>query len=400
VRVLYSFPHTLGAPGIGTTALHQVRGLRAAGVDVTLVCTAVAASARDVPATRTLTVFGRRVPHRMFGSVNAAWRFHDRRAAAMVMAEEFDVVHTWPLGGLTTMRAARSRGTLASREAPNSHTATAYAVAEAENRRLGLQAGRGRSHSPDPGRLRRERNEYAAAEVILVPSEHVRQTFLDAGVPPGVLARHQYGFDPDVFTAVGRDDTADARPFTAVFLGTAEPRKGLHYALEAWHASGAAATGTFLVAGEFVPGYRQVVRSALEHPSVRELGFVRDTAGLLRQADVLILPSLEEGSALVTYEAQGAGCVPLVSTACGALLVDGAEGLLHTPGDVAALADQLRRLATEPALLGRLRAGTLAGSAGKTWAAAGERMAEVFRSRLDTRLSRGTSGSAGPASSV
>ena len=389
LRVLYSFPHTLGAPGIGTTALHQVRGLRAAGAEVSVICTAVDPSIERFDATRTLTVLGRRVPHRTFLRVAAAFRFHDRRAAARLAAGDFDVVHTWPLGALATLRAARSLTVLGSREAPNSHTAAAYAAAQEEADRVGISAGRGHSHRPDPRRLARELAEYAAAELILTPSDHVRQSFLAAGLPATALARHHYGFDPDRFHPRGRDDDAGRR-FTAVFLGSAEPRKGLHYALTAWHASGAASTGTLVIAGNFVPGYRESLRPLLEHPSVQLRGFVDDTAALLRQADVLLLPSVEEGSALVTYEAQACGCVPLVSTAVGALATDGVEALLHPPRDVTVLADQIRRVSTDPALLAGLRDRAIAGASAKTWAAAGERMLEIFVAARSARLSRGT----------
>lgn len=389
LRVLYSFPHTLGAPGIGTTALHQVHGLRTAGARVSVICTAVDPSVGRFDAVRTLTVLGRRLPHRTFGSVAAALRFHDRRAAAMLASGDFDVVHTWPLGALTTLRRARSRGVLASREAPNSHTAAAYAVAGEEARRMGVVVGPGQSHRLDPHRLARELAEYAAADLILTPSEHVRQSFLAAGLPAGALARHQYGFDPDRFHSRGREDDA-ARPFTAVFLGSAEPRKGLHYALTAWHASGAGSTGILVVAGSFAPGYREALRPLLEHPSVEVRGFISDTATLLRRADVLLLPSVEEGSALVTYEAQACGCVPLVSTAAGALVTDGVEALLHVPRDVTTLADQIRRLSTDHGFLAGLRGRAVAGSADKTWVAAGERMLEIFDSARSDRLSRGT----------
>ena len=43
----------------------------------------------------------------------------------------------------------------------------------------------------------------------------------------------------------------------AVFVGRCEPRKGLHYALEAWIESGAAERGTFTICGNFYPGYRR-----------------------------------------------------------------------------------------------------------------------------------------------
>lgn len=94
-------------------------------------------------------------------------------------------------------------------------------------------------------------------------------------------------------------------------------------------------------------------------PGVVELGFVADVGAVLRQAHVLVLPSVEEGSALVTYEAQASGAVLLVSDA-GAICRHGEEGLVHRTGDVRALTGHLRAVDGDRALLARLRARTLA----------------------------------------
>ena len=59
------------------------------------------------------------------------------------------------------------------------------------------------------------------------------------------------------------------------------------------------------------------------HPSVEEVGHVADPGALMRGFDVLVLPSLEEGSALVTYEARACGCVLAVSDRSGAACTDG-----------------------------------------------------------------------------
>ena len=47
----------------------------------------------------------------------------------------------------------------------------------------------------------------------------------------------------------------------------------------------------------------------------------------------------------MTYEARGAGCVVLASTACGACGQSGEGLLLHQPGDVDTLSRQLESLA-------------------------------------------------------
>jgi len=77
-----------------------------------------------------------------------------------------------------------------------------------------------------------------------------------------------------------------------------------------------------------------------------------------RDHDLLALPSYNEGLPAVLYEA-GAFALPVVTTPVGAiesLVRDGANGFLVKPGDVDALTDRLRRLATDHELRARLGA--------------------------------------------
>src|SRR5215218_282401 len=84
LRVLYSFPHPLGDPGIGTTAINQIRGLAEAGHDVTVYATSLA---RPLPSSVkvecTMTIAGRRVPHRAVG-LDRAYRHHDRVVSRVI----------------------------------------------------------------------------------------------------------------------------------------------------------------------------------------------------------------------------------------------------------------------------------------------------------------------------
>jgi glycosyltransferase involved in cell wall biosynthesis len=133
-----------------------------------------------------------------------------------------------------------------------------------------------------------------------------------------------------------------------------------------------------VICGEFVPGYREVVARGLALPGVEVRGYVSDLTGLMRESDLFVLPSVEEGSALVTYEAQVAGCVPLVSTAAGALLDHDVHGLVHRPGDVATLTAQLDLLDADRATLGRLGAAAMAHAPELSWAAASRNLVAAY----------------------
>lgn len=383
MHVLYSFPDGIGRPGIGTTAFNQVREIAAHGADVTLYCTS---QHRELPenvrVVRTLSLGRRRIPHRVLG-IDRSYRYHDARVAFAIkrLASAVDVVHCWPRATVRTCLAAKRVGIPCLREVPNTHTGHAFDVVARELQSLGMRPVRGHSHTFTQEVLAREEKEYELADTLLVPSEYSLGTFLERGVPREKLVLHRYGYDSARFFAAQNGSRLERdRPFTAIFVGRCEPRKGLHYALRAWIDSGASEAGRFVICGSFEPDYREVLEPLLAHPSVEIHGFVPDPAALMRESDVFVLPSVEEGSALVTYEAQACGCVPVVSEATGARCQDGVDGLVHAPGDVATLTEHLRRLHGDPGLLQRLRSAGLARIGDLSWAAAGKELVGIYAS--------------------
>jgi D-inositol-3-phosphate glycosyltransferase len=167
-----------------------------------------------------------------------------------------------------------------------------------------------------------------------------------------------------------------------LFVGRCEPRKGLHYALEAWHRAGAPVHGRFVICGAYVPGYREVLSQWLDGTSVEERGFLAEVSSEMRNADVLVLPSIEEGSALVTYEARASGCVLLVSEAAGAKLQDEQHGFVHRVGDVDQLTSHLQALISDRALLQRMRTASIGELDGLTWTAAAELQCTLYEQAI------------------
>lgn len=381
VRVLYSFPHKLGAGRICTTAWHQVEGASRAGAQVTVLTGSQVRPVNEKIAVKTTLALGKlRVPYKLIGR-DLACHWHDVATSMWLNAHhrEVDVVHGWPLGSIRTIRAAKRHGIPVVLERPNAHTAYAYEEVERENRDVGIVLPDNHDHEVDPKRLALEETEYAEADYLLCPSDFVAKTFLDRGFEQSKLVRHQYGYDFSRFSPQPPNGAAHDG-LVMIYAGVVEPRKGLHHALKAWLASGAHEKGTFMVCGEFVPGYRERLEPMLSHPSVKIMGHRRDLPDLMRQADIFVLSSVEEGSALVTYEARGSGCVLLVSDASGAVCEHMKNGLIHPLRDVAELTAHLRMLDSDRALVEKLRAASVADLNQLTWDEAGRRLAEVYRS--------------------
>lgn len=380
VRVLYSFPHKLGAGRICTTAWQQVQGAASAGTQMTVFAgSQVRALSDEVKVKTTLALGKLRVPYRLIGR-DLACHWHDLVTSWWLNAhhKEIDVVHTWPLASLRTTRVAKKHGIPVVLERPNAHTAFAYEEVVKENEEVGIKLPEDHDHQFNQERLDLEEREYEEADYLLCPSEFVARTFSDRGFARSKLMRHQYGFDLDRFSS-HQSQHEEQDGLVMIYAGVVEPRKGLHHALKAWLASGAQEKGTFMVCGEFIPGYAELLEPMLSHPSVKVMGHRADLPELMSQSDVFVLSSVEEGSALVTYEARGAGCVLLVSDSSGAVCEHMENGLIHAARDVEALTEHIRMMDTDRGLLDRLRLKSTSDLDKLTWNEAGRKLADVYR---------------------
>lgn len=384
VRVLYSFPLKLGAARICYTAWQQVTGLADAGAQL-LVYPGVLH--RSVPSCvrvePTLAVGKLRISYKLVGTMNAL-ALHDFIVSRRIekLAGQIDIVHTWPDGALRTLKTAKKLGIPTVLERPNAHTRYAYTAVPREAERLGLVLPSGNEYAHKADVLRREEEEYRLADYLLCPSDFVLRTFLEEGFAREKLLRHQYGYDASRYFPDSAREAKSQGGLRMLFVGDCAVRKGLHFALEAWLKSPAHRDGTFRIAGRFLPAYREKLAHMLSQPSVEVLGFRDDIPDLMRDSDILVLPSIEEGSALVTSDARGSGCVLLVSEAAGAICEHMANALVHRVGDVDTLARQITQLHEDRPLLKRLRSASLSSVAEITWKAAGTRLLEVYREAI------------------
>lgn len=378
-RVLYSFPFRIGTGGICSTAWYQVDGAARAGAQMTVLCGSLGRPfAPEIKIRPTLSRGRIRLPLRFLGRMGAC-RLHDWMTAQWLerYSAEIDLIHGWPLASLRTIQTAKRLGIPFLLERPNAHTTYAYEATAAECKLVETGLPHGHDHDFNQKALDRELREYDEADLLLCPSDFVAHTFRDRGFKDERLIRHQYGFDSNLFGPGTQDATQD-RGLVMLYVGSCEPRKGLHYALKAWLDSEAHHRGSFLVCGAFIPGYAEKLQGMLNHPSIKILGQRTDIGELMRKSDLFVLPSVEEGSALVTYEAKGSGCVLVVSDGAGAICQHLADAMVHRMRDVEALTDQISTLDRDRALLAQLRTKSIESYNSLTWETAGVRLAHIY----------------------
>ena len=218
----------------------------------------------------------------------------------------------------------------------------------------------GVSWQPSPEFLiRNEEAEYAQADAVTVPSNFVRRTFVDEGVPEEKVHVVPYGVNLEEFQPVG--GPPEDGTFRIVFVGQVTLRKGVPYLLEAFRQF-RHPKKELVIVGAMEESARGVF-DKLWTEGVRYVGIVprAEVERYFSTSHVMTLPSLEEGLALVQAQALACGCPVVATPNTGSenLFTHGVEGFIVPPRDSAALTEAWTKLSDEPDTLAAMRAAAL-----------------------------------------
>ncbi|MGO8759785.1 MAG: glycosyltransferase family 4 protein [Terracidiphilus sp.] len=311
-------------------------------------------------------------------SINGVYRHFDAQVARRVRTAELDAVYAYEGGALKTFREARRRGIPALYEQPSSYWYWVRRLLSEEAERNPEYAGVLPNLSDSAGHLQWKDEELALADYVFVPSEHVRRTLAGA-VPEEKIRVIQYGA-PAVRPR--RKVSPDpARPLRVLFVGLLAQHKGIGYLLEAVGTLGSEVELT-LVGRRLRPHPR--VDAACNRWRWFESLPNSEVLGLMQEADVLVLPSLTEGCALVVLEALACGLPVIVTPNTGSLefVRDGREGFVVPICRSDAIADRLHALHSDRELLAAMSRRAQAAAAEKSWGRYRQDLADAVRAAL------------------
>jgi len=197
--------------------------------------------------------------------------------------------------------------------------------------------------------IAKEEKEYELADCITVPSTFNLESFVSMGIPRQKLNVISYGANIERFTPI---DNRSPKKFVVLFVGQISLRKGIPYLLEAFKSFEHPKKELWIV-GSFVHGMEKF-KSQFNDDRIKLLGRVPNAQlpQIYAQADVFVLPSIEEGLALVQGEALASGC-PIIATGhTGAsnLFQNGLEGFIVPIRSSSDIKEKLVQLADIPEL--------------------------------------------------
>jgi glycosyltransferase involved in cell wall biosynthesis len=196
---------------------------------------------------------------------------------------------------------------------------------------------------------------FRAFDKIVAVSEEIATEMAGRGVPRDKISVIQNGLDSAELargTPRGklRDELKafDEDSLFVGYIGRLSPQKGLGYLLGAAARLATRRNVYFVLIGEgeLRPAIEQQVKGQRLDERVFLLGRRDDVPDLLQELDIVVLPSLREGTPMALLEAMGVGR-PVVASAVGGVkdVVDnGRTGLVVAPSDVPALATAIERL--------------------------------------------------------
>lgn len=260
----------------------------------------------------------------------------------------------WSAMSLNSILAAKRLGLKTIVERGSSHIQYQDRILQEEYKKFGIE------FSIDKRVIEKELKEYEVTDFISIPSQFVKRTFVEMGVPETKLIINNYGvsnyFKPVQF---GKANNT----FVILYLGMGSIRKGLIYLFEAlsqlkiseenfevWFIGG--------VAPEMNPVIKKYNKSNWHwkgHLPHYEL------AKWISQCDVAVHPSIEEGLSMVIPQIMACGVPVIATTNTGGedIIEDGINGFIVPIRSPQAIANKISQLYNDRSLLQSMKLNTV-----------------------------------------
>jgi glycosyltransferase involved in cell wall biosynthesis len=251
---------------------------------------------------------------------------------------------------------------------------------ETAQRLLGEEARRYPAWEPtlggtrdSPEKLARKSRELDLAEVVICPSAFVLDSLPEKTRLSKKCVVAPFG-SPVSEARASAEATSETKPMRFLFAGALTQRKGLADLFAAMKLVESKDVELVVMGSLILPMrfYRNEFADFIYEPPRAHAAVLR----LMRSCDVLVLPSIVEGRALVQQEAMACG-LPLIATRNAGgedLIVEGKTGFLVPAGAPAAIAEKIEWFLKNRGRLPAMSAAARAKAAELTWPAYGEKI--------------------------
>jgi glycosyltransferase involved in cell wall biosynthesis len=357
-RVIYSIATKFGNPGLGTVSYNAVKALYDGGL---LKIAVSYGNKSDLPKSHLLTLPGNPfkllffLRRRLYKPLRKG--FLDYVTSKIILQKKCDIFHGWNNQALRSIKAAKRIGAKTILECGSTHRFFREKILNEEHERLGIE----NIKSPEYAR-QSSLDEITLSDFIFLPSEFAKKTFIDVGIDNAKLFVIKRGVNLERFKPSERK----TRKFKVLFVGRLSLRKGVQYLLEAWREMNIKDAELVFV-GSIDDNIKPVLSKYNHIENIVFKGFIKDPSDMYKESTIFVFPSIEEGSAKVTYEAMAAGLPVITTENSGSVVRNGLDGFIIPIRDSTAIREKISYFYENPEMIEIMSANALENIKNYTW---------------------------------
>ncbi len=371
------YPNYFTSRGVSHACISIARGMRSI-LNVTVMGISSDKSIKDAFYKDAIPSFLKRIAYKLFSDKLlhkiAEYRF-------LNSVEQGDIIYLWPGASVALFEKLHNKCHIIIRENINTHQLLAKELLDWEYSATGLKG----YHTIAEDDIREEMTIQELAHLVYSPSPEVSLSLIKCGVAPETILDVSYGLRKSEILPERNEKNENQQPLIALFVGRICVRKGIHLLINAWKKANI--NGELLLVGAIDENIREFVEHHLS-ANIKHVSYVNDLKPIYRGADIFVLPSIEEGSPLVTYLALGAGIPSLVSPMGGGGIIDDDTGFVIEPHDEDKWVEALKKLSTDKQLRETMGRNAHNKASYYTWKNVGERRAKLLLEKLQKMETR------------
>ena len=296
--------------------------------------------------------------------------------------KEFNIVQSIAWGSKIPFDIAEKNGALKILDAPNSHPFLYYSL---EKKEINVWGGNSKPSVPKKI-IDQVAVDIDRADLILCPSNWVKDSMVDNGVPESKCFINPFGVDTHIFN----ERVSIPKNPTFICTGSICLRKGHQYLFEAFKkVKEKYPTSKLICFGEVLSDFKHLWKKYKNIVSHYDFVPHSKLSQIYQNSTAFILPSIEEGFARSIIEAMASGLPILTTYESGAttLVKDGDEGIIFPSRNVDKIFESIILMIENPNMcLSMGRKARKKGIIENTWNNYGLRNLEKFNCLLNSKM--------------